>query len=439
MTLYCSLQAGQETYHVAFLHAPDNKTVAGTLGEIRITREGIQPENQTTHVQDYTCNNKKTSNNQMHSVIYSFPVDSCWEALVPQAANLSIQKGKGIKVTSDPDAAVVVRQTYSDSESYRAIPDSQLGTDYVIGTYCTQGGFCQFAVVAIHDDTSINVIYPGEESSTCVAGAEADGQVNGNGLALKLNELDVYHFESTSDLSGTRIVGDKEFAVIVGGRDIPYSESFNGIMVEQIPPVSRWGTEFLVSPGPMNDPGDIVKIVTMTANTEVYITGHSEFIIPKAHSAIERRIDRGMDTIIRTSYPVMILQILSIHLYNSNTSIRGTPSMVVVPSTSQRQSAGGQNTIVTCGKNSSYSYVVAYTNGQSTTSCTPSDGALPTSSVTVCENSVNDMANLILTSGEHSAYAYCDPGEAFVASVNWVEFNGVNIYYRLFIISYNVS
>jgi len=334
---------------------------------------------------------------------------------------------KGIKIEAGSDVSVVVRQTYTDSESYRAIPDSKLGTEYVVGTYCSNGGSCQFAVIATQDQTSVNIILPNSAASTvtCVSGQPLNGQSQGSDFVVTLNELDVFYLENANDLSGTRIVANNPISVIVGGRDIPDLNGNVGMMVEQIPPISKWGTEFMIGPGPRNDAGDIIKIVTHTANTEVYIQGFSEFIIPKGASAIERRIDWGMNSIVRTSYPVLILQVVSISLYTTTAgTIRGTPSMVVVPSKSQRKAQ--EESYVSC-VSATYAFVVAWVqNPASSLACMSAPQSIsPLSEVTRCEPTPTNGWFFVYEPSPFSAYAYCDPGELFLVNVDWTDHTGV--------------
>jgi len=356
---------------------------------------------------------------------------SCASLIVPTAAGVHLQKG--IKIEAGSDVSVVVRQTYTDSESYRAIPDSKLGTEYVVGTYCSNGGSCQFAVIATQDRTSVNIILPNSAASTvtCVSGQPLNGQSQGSDFVVTLNELDVFYLENANDLSGTRIVANNPISVIVGGRDIPYPNGNVGMMVEQIPPISKWGTEFMIGPGPKNDAGDIIKIVTNTANTEVYIQGFSEFIIPKGASAIERRIDWGMNSIVRTSYPVMILQVVSISLYTTTAgTIQGTPSMVVVPSKSQRKVVQ-TDLYVSCVATASYAYVVAGTNDRTVSfGCAPSLQPLfpMTSEVKWCASATTNGMFTVAHTATFNAYAYCDPGELFLVNVEWTDHTGVQTF-----------
>jgi len=352
----------------------------------------------------------------------------CASLIVPTAAGVHLQKG--IKIEAGSDVSVVVRQTYTDSESYRAIPDSQLGTEYVVGTYCSNGGSCQFAVIATQDRTSVNIILPNSAASTitCVSGQPINGQSQGSDFVVTLNELDVFYLENANDLSGTRIVANNPISVIVGGRDIPYVNAAGnfGMMVEQIPPISKWGTEFMIGPGPRNDAGDIIKIVTNTANTEVYIQGFSEFIIPKGASAIERRIDWGMDSIVRTSYPVMILQVVSISLYTTTAgTIQGTPSMVVVPSKSQRKAQ--PTSYVSC-VSATYAFVVAWVEDPALGLVCSSVSSILSSEVQRCEPPTTNGAFSFVGNSPFSAYAYCDPGELFLVNVDWTDHTGVRTF-----------
>ncbi|XP_052224980.1 uncharacterized protein LOC127840612 [Dreissena polymorpha] len=233
--------------------------------------------------------------------------------------------GLRFAVDNDTDTTpVIVLQSYGKmQEGYAAIEDAHLGTEYYVGTYCSMGGYCQFAVTPVYNDTNVTVYLPDGKNETLKCNTNA---ANHFGVPVTLNELEVLRIESTQDLSGTRIVASKNIAVFVGTRHIQSS-----FMIEQIPPVNKWGTTFVFAPNPRNNAGDLMKIITKSVDTEVSIAGFSSFIIPKTIASVERRIDWGMNSVVRTSRPVLVLHIMSVNLYNGTGNVVGLPSMVLVP------------------------------------------------------------------------------------------------------------
>ncbi|KAH3794284.1 hypothetical protein DPMN_147815 [Dreissena polymorpha] len=209
-------------------------------------------------------------------------------------------------------------------EAYAAIEDAHLGTEYYVGTYCSMGGYCQFAVTPVYNDTVVTLYLP-EGINETLKSSDTEAAIV-DAVPVTLNELDVLRIESTQDLSGTRIVASKNIAVFVGTRHIQSS-----FMIEQIPPVNKWGTTFVFASNPRNDAGDLMKIIAKSVDTEVSITGFSSFIIPSTIASVERRIDWGMISVVRTSRPVLVLHIMPVDLYNGTGNVAGLPSMVLVP------------------------------------------------------------------------------------------------------------
>ncbi|KAH3787164.1 hypothetical protein DPMN_165284 [Dreissena polymorpha] len=303
--------------------------------------------------------------------------------------------GLRFAVDNDTDTTpVIVLQSYGKmQEGYAAIEDAHLGTEYYVGTYCSMGGYCQFAVTPVYNDTNVTVYLPDGKNETLKCNTNA---ANHFGVPVTLNELEVLRIESTQDLSGTRIVASKNIAVFVGTRHIQSS-----FMIEQIPPVNKWGTTFVFAPNPRNNAGDLMKIITKSVDTEVSIAGFSSFIIPKTIASVERRIDWGMNSVVRTSRPVLVLHIMSVNLYNGTGNVVGLPSMVLVPD---------KNHWITSGK----------------VTC-PCEGALVVGNAiqatgttlqyvnTTCSTNFNEIsiAGMI--------YATCNNTAAFLLHSNWAE------------------
>ena len=251
------------------------------------------------------------------------------EKLIPKGFQLS---STGFKVESSSSFTLHVYQSDSAGEladGYLAIPDEHLGTSYLVPTYCSLGGYCQIAVAGTTDGTSVNIVLPNhiEQGSIICNGKSINP---GESIPFKLDENDVLHIESTEarvDLSGTYITADKVVAVFTGTRDIPHGSS----MIEQIPPTTKWGTELVVAPIYLSEAGDVIKIIAKSADTTVHILGYSLFTISKAGEWKEVRIDWQMHSTIRATKPILVLQVMSLNLYNDTSIVPGNPATVLVP------------------------------------------------------------------------------------------------------------
>ncbi|XP_060583531.1 uncharacterized protein LOC132739758 [Ruditapes philippinarum] len=253
--------------------------------------------------------------------------------LIPDGFQLS---STGVKVESSEEFTLHVYQTDSKgnlSDGYLAIPDEHLGTEYYVSTYCSLGGHCQIAVAGTTDSTSLQIVFPEHippGSVTC------NGQsiTTGDPVSFKLNENEVLHIESNEsqvDLSGTYITSDNVIAVFIGARDGPD----DACMIEQIPPVNKWGTELVVATNVLNDAGDAIKIITQSADTTIHILRYSPFTISNAGDYVELRIDWEMHSTIVATKPILVVQIMSIDIYNDTSIVKGKPAMVLVPHVEQ--------------------------------------------------------------------------------------------------------
>jgi len=217
-----------------------------------------------------------------------------------------------------------------NDRGYLAIPDDALGDEYYVGTYCSFGGTCQVAITPVGNNTLVSITFPNDVNGALNCTNEP--VVAGETLSYTLDEFDVLHFESLSDLSGLHIVASGPVAVVAGARNIS-TRVFNvyGSTMEMLLPVSKWGTNFIVAPNPDNDAGDVIKIVTYADNTEIKITAFSSFVVPVGGTAVEQRVDWGMHSLVETSAPVMLLQITALDMYNVTNAVVGTPSMTLIP------------------------------------------------------------------------------------------------------------
>ncbi|KAL4217785.1 hypothetical protein ACF0H5_022523 [Mactra antiquata] len=354
--------------------------------------------------------------------------------LVPSGTELG---AKGISVFSSDAFTLHVFQADDGgnrADGYLAIPDSQLGTEYFVATYCTLGGICQFIVTAIQDATLVTVVFPDniDNEITCVSGMQEPTNVqSGTALPYIIHEYDTLHFESTQDLSGTYIKSSQPVGVIVGARDVPTADDQVTNTIEQIMPANKWGTEFVVAPNRLNHAGDIIKIVSKIDSTIVHILGFSPFMMQHAGDVVERRVDWELHSRIHASNPVMIMQIMSIDLYNGTNDVTGSPSMVLVPHTDQKI---GNGVYFHC--DSDNKILSALVEQSATISVTePSDPNMYESFTenvpgttlevfTVIPNPI--VEHVILSNTDLVGYGYCDGVSSFLLASDWTVENEVS-------------
>lgn len=424
------------TFHVAFLGTTSVHATDTPVGALFLKAAGEAPIITSRFP---VCDYNDTSVDDFGTfTTTTFRAPGCLQ-LIPNG----IEHGeRGFRVESSEDVVMHVIQSSSTGvagDGYLAIPDEHLGNKYYIITYCSTGGTCQFAVAGIRDNTTVDIIFPDNALTgvVCSYGIPLPTNApNGTAIPFTINEYEVLHFESDQDLTGTYIHSDNDVAVFVGTRDVPNVYDKEANMIEQIPPVNKWGTEFVISPNYFNPIGDLIKIVTKNDNTKVHILGFSPFMIPNRGGSVVRRIDWEMHSRIVTSNPVLIVQIMNIDLYNStNGSSAGLPVMVLVQHMEQWTDTDISFQCFPIGADLTLVSVIANSSVSTSIPAMPApDGFYtPWTSVNGTEYDVmvfkpNDIETT-LTGPARGAYGYCEGICAFLLDANWEWENEVRYKY----------
>lgn len=159
------------------------------------------------------------------------------------------------------------------------LPANTLGKDYYTFSYqsSTNANFAQFTIIATEDNTEVEITPTRNE---------ANGRYQANQtFTKKLNKGDIYQYQSTSDLSGSRVRsvnGCKPIAVFSGNTWASFCEQGNGRspsggdnLYQQVFPVSSWGKKFVTAPfyNTTNGNTEILRIIVSDDNTVVTVNG----------------------------------------------------------------------------------------------------------------------------------------------------------------------
>ncbi|XP_033757816.1 LOW QUALITY PROTEIN: IgGFc-binding protein-like [Pecten maximus] len=249
-------------------------------------------------------------------------------------ANMTIrEKGKsskGIILTFNTAVSVIAFNTFNDESSsmYLALPMEALGVSYIVGTYKPNTiDFPEigqsFAVGAPYDNTVVNITL-----STRRDRSWSVSQRDGKTITVVLDKLDTFYIEtntSDGDLTGTRIVSDKPVAVVSGNQCSDGPTGCNHI-AEYLPPVSKWGSKFIVPPIRGSVRG-VIRIIPSVNNTNITVLGKT---LNKTYT-LSNRYFIDIDTNSSSSYaiyadsPVLVFLII----------VQDKTSMTLVPSTNQ--------------------------------------------------------------------------------------------------------
>ncbi|OWF43617.1 IgGFc-binding protein-like [Mizuhopecten yessoensis] len=197
-------------------------------------------------------------------------------------ANMTMREngktGKGVILTSNTSMSATAFNFYQtgSGDGYRALPIEHLGDSYIVGTFRPNDKHSyerygtSFAVGAPFVNTVVNI-------TLSTSGVSVPGQYHreGDTITVVLDKLDTFYIETTTsiqDLTGTRIVSNKPVAVI-SGNVCSHEEGCNHLN-EYLPPVSKWGSRFIVPPI-MRSTSGIIRIVPSVNSTSVIVNSNT--------------------------------------------------------------------------------------------------------------------------------------------------------------------
>ena len=230
---------------------------------------------------------------------------------------------KGIRVTSEKEVSVYGLSLLQEStEAYLGLPTDALGTEYIVTSHEVidfRGG-TQFAVVGAHDGTTVNIV-PSITTGSHTAGVP---------YTVALDEGDVYMLRDTTlgdDLTGTIITATYPVAVLSGCQMtfVPSDLYAANYLVEQLPPVSTWGKQFLTVPYKTRLHGDTFRFLAAEDGTTIRVNGVVVATLNRGHY-YEQMIEGTAQ--IEADKPILAIQYSNGGAYDG---IKGDPSMMVVP------------------------------------------------------------------------------------------------------------
>ena len=233
---------------------------------------------------------------------------------------------KGIRITANKPISVYgygefLLMPWHVGEGFLGLPVDVLGKEYIVPTHSPVGSSI-VQVVAQEDNTQVSfmlrlprggrVRYKGRYFSS------------GELINTTLNDLDVFQVQGDSDLSGTVVTSSKPVAVFSGDDCtlVPDNTYPCNHLVEQIPPVSFWGKEFITNPTPNNSGEDEFHIIASKDNTDVNVDWQKKETLNKGDK-YEISVPWNKTSVITTSNPSLVVQ------YTSGQGV--SPSMSIVP------------------------------------------------------------------------------------------------------------
>lgn len=239
----------------------------------------------------------------------------------------------GLLITSEKNVSVYIHQYYNNrSEASVVLPDDALGTDYYAIAYkaLQQGNVVypsELLIVAVKDDTEVEIILSDQTKG---------GRKKGESIKVTLSPGQTYQVQTAlgnSDITGTRVMGNKPFALFAGNSWTPMICDARDNLLEQMYPISTWGKEF-ISVLSAQVTLDVFRIMASESNTSVLVQGAKTDTF-KLNQGQFVEYQKGESTYISSNKPIAVAQYNVGGTCGGNPSRLGDPSMVLLNSIEQ--------------------------------------------------------------------------------------------------------
>ncbi|XP_071588839.1 IgGFc-binding protein-like isoform X2 [Heliangelus exortis] len=153
-------------------------------------------------------------------------------------------------------SVVMVNEKPTSVDSAVVYPVHSWGTEYLVVTpNVGTDRYGEFVVAAWEDPTAVEV------QLKATVTYEGRAYPRGSVLSLHLEPFQAAQLQSAADMSGTKILAQKPVAVFTGHTCLARFSTCDHL-VEQLQPVSSWGTTFIVPPLPFETQSDLVYVST---------------------------------------------------------------------------------------------------------------------------------------------------------------------------------
>jgi len=240
----------------------------------------------------------------------------------------------GINIKSNLPVSVYIHQYHSfRSEAAVVLPIPSLGNEYYAMTYqgVNWNGTdypSEFLLVATEDETEIFIE---------LSDGTARGKTANSSFSVQLDAGETYQVQGkdgSSDLTGTHLIGDKNFAVFAGNTwtEVPLNCGLRDNLMEQMYPVATWGRQFVSVPN-ANISYDTFRLLASKNNTQIRIQRPLETQNYTLDAGEFVEFNSGDAAFIRASQPILVAQ-FNVGANCSGYNL-GDPSMVLLNSIEQ--------------------------------------------------------------------------------------------------------
>lgn len=157
------------------------------------------------------------------------------------------------------------------SDTALIYPTTELGRDYYILTPTKHDGK-EFSLTNSNKHNRVTIFVQGR---LWYNGASYK---KGSKFTVQLKPYETVIFESNYDLTGTRVVSQQPLAVFSGHTCTTILSSYCNHVYEQLLPVNKWGSKYIVPPFPMQTQYDAV-FVTASRRTRLVVTAGIKYSV----------------------------------------------------------------------------------------------------------------------------------------------------------------
>lgn len=237
------------------------------------------------------------------------------------ASSMTSASGRSFEITSTAPIAVTVASVrYQTTESFRPWPVDMLGTEYRLMGYTKLAPvlISTATITAVEDDTEV-IVEPSTPLTTDVTTIRLRA---GQTFAVTA----AFRQEHTSDLTGTLVRSSKPVSVVSGHTCayVPARVEACNVLLEQMPPVSRWGDQHFASVPYYRSQG-IVRVLAHHDGTSITVNGRQSVAL---EAGAFHEISSSEPLAILATKPVLVASFSQ--GYKNGDGI-GDPSYAIVP------------------------------------------------------------------------------------------------------------
>jgi outer membrane protein OmpA-like peptidoglycan-associated protein len=225
----------------------------------------------------------------------------------------------------DSIACFALNYSAQTADASVILPTKTLGKEYRIIAYTATNYPSELLVVAVEDNTSVEIT-PTATTST--------GNVKDVPFRITLARGEEYQVQSMGDLTGTRIIATKGVAVYGGSAcaSIPAGVDYSDHLYEQMYPLTAWGKNYITVPLKTRK-GDTFRMLASEDNTTLQI---DSLPIVKLHAG------QFYETILKAPSTISATKPIAVAQYSNSSQYdkveESDPFMIILSPNEQMQS-----------------------------------------------------------------------------------------------------